>query len=45
MSDDFGSAHLGRQRHGSPIESPTTLMINLTSLRNQFGLSFARGVE
>ena len=38
MSNDFGSAHLGRQRHGSPIESPTTLMINLTSLRNRLVL-------
>jgi hypothetical protein len=38
MSNDFGSAHLGRQQHGSSVESPTTLMINLTSLRNRLVL-------
>ena len=45
MSNSSGSAHSGRKQHGSSVESPTTLMINLTSLRNQFGLSFARRVD
>ena len=52
MSNAFGSAHLGRQRHGSSVESPTTLMTHLTGLpststilRNRLVLNFARGVD